>query len=47
VTPPLPRPRDRASLEFQEWKQRLLAELHHSHIKPARQGDERFPAAAI
>ncbi len=47
VTPPLPRPRDRASLEFQEWKRRLLAELHHSHIKPARQGEERFPAAAI
>jgi sulfonate transport system ATP-binding protein len=47
VTPPLPRPRDRASLEFQEWKQRLLAELHHSFTKPARRGDERFPAAAI
>jgi sulfonate transport system ATP-binding protein len=47
VTPPLSRPRDRVSLEFQEWKRRLLAELHHSFTKPARQGDERFPAAAI
>ncbi|PKU26624.1 ABC transporter ATP-binding protein [Telmatospirillum siberiense] len=47
VTPPLSRPRDRASLEFQEWKRHLLAELHHSFVRPARQGDERFPAAAI
>lgn len=47
VAPPLPRPRDRASLEFQEWKQHLLAELHLSFAKPARRGDERFPAAAI
>ena len=27
VAPPLPRPRNRASLEFQEWKQKLLTEL--------------------
>lgn len=47
ATPPLPRPRDRASLEFQEWKQRLLGELYHSFARSGRQGDERFPAAAI
>jgi sulfonate transport system ATP-binding protein len=46
VHPPLPRPRDRVSLEFQEWKQHLLTELHHS-LRASRQGDERFPAAAI
>jgi sulfonate transport system ATP-binding protein len=46
VAPPLPRPRNRAGLEFQEWKEKLLAELHLS-FKAARQGDERFPAAAI
>ena len=46
VRPPLARPRDRTSLEFQEWKQRLLNELHHAQ-RATRQGEECFPAAAI
>jgi sulfonate transport system ATP-binding protein len=46
VTPPLPRPRNRANAEFQEWKQRLLNELHLS-FKAAEQGEDIFPASAI
>jgi sulfonate transport system ATP-binding protein len=46
VRPPLARPRDRASLEFQEWKQRLLTELHIS-LRATRKGEESFPASAI
>jgi sulfonate transport system ATP-binding protein len=46
VSPHLPRPRDRASGEFQEWKTRLLAEMHRS-LRAAAPGDEVYPAAAI
>jgi len=44
--PKLTRPRDRATPEFQQWRQNLLAELHQS-FQPGRRGDESIPAAAI
>jgi sulfonate transport system ATP-binding protein len=46
VTPGLPRPRDRIDAQFQQWKTRLLAELHHS-FHAARAGEEEHPAVAI
>lgn len=46
VSPRLPRPRDRAQPLFQEWKSRLIAELHDS-FRPHRAGEESHPAVAI
>jgi sulfonate transport system ATP-binding protein len=46
VTPGLPRPRERPDPRFQQWKTRLLAELHQS-FHAAREGEEAHPAAAI
>lgn len=46
VAPGLPRPRQRADPRFQQWKTRLLAELHQS-FHPVRAGEEAHPAVAI